>query len=301
MHSPAHAGREVPARVGYNCALGIPCRKLTVEHERHPDRTRGKGLRVPGPPSFAFRTLLRHRVEPPGPVAGYLARPELERRCLALDEPVLVRAPGGFGKTTLLAHCARRRRRAGWRIAWLTLHESDRAGSLGAYLTLAFAEAGVRVPAVPDTGDSWASRLDAVLAAVAEESAPCALILDEVERLRDPGAVAAVNELLRRADGHFGIALALRAAPAGLDVATPLLDRRCEVIGTEGPALCARRSRRAVRPCADRCRALASGRALGRLGSRRAESRRRRYRPARRLDRRAPVAWHPGGAARPRT
>ena len=55
--------------------------------------------------------LLDHRVELPDVVAGYVERPELERRCSPLARQLAVRqAPGGFGKTALLAQCCRQLR-----------------------------------------------------------------------------------------------------------------------------------------------------------------------------------------------
>jgi LuxR family transcriptional regulator, maltose regulon positive regulatory protein len=72
--------------------------------------------------------------------AGLLGRLE-ERRALPL---VLVTAPAGYGKTTLLAQWIGRDRRLA---AWLTLHESDRdASTLADSITTAVGRAGVTGP-----------------------------------------------------------------------------------------------------------------------------------------------------------
>ena len=88
--------------------------------------------------------LLRHRVELPGPIDGYLERPDIEARCALTDRRLTVlRAPGGFGKTALLARQCRALREEGTAAAWLALDEQDGPGALAAYLALAFEVAGL--------------------------------------------------------------------------------------------------------------------------------------------------------------
>lgn len=60
-------------------------------------------------PADAFPWLLRQKATIPDPVAGLLHRPELEERALPTRRKLTVlRASGGFGKTTLMAQCCRR-------------------------------------------------------------------------------------------------------------------------------------------------------------------------------------------------
>ena len=68
--------------------------------------------------------LLATKLHVPGPQPGFVARPRLLER---LEEGLargllLVCAPAGFGKTSLLADWARRGRRP---VAWLSLDEGD--------------------------------------------------------------------------------------------------------------------------------------------------------------------------------
>ena len=52
--------------------------------------------------------LLRHKVGLPDAIEGYVERPELEGRCALLERRLTVlHAPGGFGKTALLARACR--------------------------------------------------------------------------------------------------------------------------------------------------------------------------------------------------
>ncbi len=80
----------------------------------------------------------------PDLVAGFVERPELEQRCSPLQRQLTVlQAPGGFGKTALLAQCCHRLREAGVPVAWLELADENGPVTLGKYLTLAFERAGV--------------------------------------------------------------------------------------------------------------------------------------------------------------
>ncbi|WP_419938242.1 hypothetical protein [Candidatus Palauibacter sp.] len=58
--------------------------------------------------------LVRHKVEVPDPVEGYVRRAEVEDRCALTGHRVTVlHAPGGFGKTALLARRCRALRKRG--------------------------------------------------------------------------------------------------------------------------------------------------------------------------------------------
>ena len=60
-------------------------------------------------------------------------------------------------------------------------------------------------------------RTAAVLRALDSRDAPWVLILDELERARDPASVAILNSLLQHAPPNLHLALACRAVPRGLD------------------------------------------------------------------------------------
>ena len=180
--------------------------------------------------------LLRHKVSLPDPIEGWLERRELEARC-ALTEPRLtvLHAPGGFGKTALLAHCCRRLRERGVVVAWLSLDEEDGPGSLAAYLALAFEAAGLETfgeggasartrSGLADTQADY--RINLLVRALERHGAPCVLALDEVERLGSAGAVGTLNALLRRAPRNLHVGMAFREQPPDLEIAMFALEGR---------------------------------------------------------------------------
>ena len=185
--------------------------------------------------------LLRHKVELPDPIDGYVRRPEVEERCALLQRRLTVlHASGGFGKTALLAHCCRALRERGIVVAWLSVDEEDGRESVSTYLTLAFEQAGVATydPArvrdedagvrTPDpVADSQSEyRINQLIRALEHHGAPCVLALDELERLRSPDAIAAINALLRRAPRSLHVGMAFRERPPGLEVAMHVLEGR---------------------------------------------------------------------------
>ena len=169
--------------------------------------------------------LLTARVTPPERVRGYFRRPELldgiapagKRRVAVL------KAPGGFGKTTLLADLCRRLRERGWVAAWLTLTEDDTPSVLGAYLAYAFDRAGldleVAATGPPRRGDHQTALLTQAIEAHADR---CLLVLDDADRPADPEAVETVNGLLRHAPPNLHVAIGCRSNP-GLDVDAAVL------------------------------------------------------------------------------
>ena len=196
---------------------------------------------VPRPEREAVAWLLRHKVELPDPIEGWLERAELEARCVLTDRRLTVlHAPGGFGKTALLGHCCRALRERGIAVAWLSLDEDDGPESLAVYLALAFEEAGLGTfgeaggreagaiaQAPGPQADTQADyRINLLVRALVRYGAPCVLALDEVERLASPGAVETVNALLRRAPRNLHVGMAFREPPPGLEIAMYALEGR---------------------------------------------------------------------------
>ena len=181
--------------------------------------------------------LLRQKVMLPDPVDGFVDRTPLASRCDPMQRRMtVIHAPGGFGKTTLLAAACRQRRERGDVVAWLTLDEEDDPKALATYLWFAFAEAGLDILGSRATSRDFEHgdyRINLLIHSIEVHGAPCALALDDVHRLRDPESLAMVNRLLQHAPPNLHFGFAFRELPAGLDVATPLLQGRGIAIAVE--------------------------------------------------------------------
>ena len=189
--------------------------------------------------------LLTHKVQIPELVAGYVSRPELEKRCSPLDRQLtMLQAPGGFGKTALLAHCCSRLRDHGGTVAWLAVDEEDGPVALATYLALAFEQAGITTfDAAGQSVDAFtrgresdtqaAYRINLLIHAIERHGQPCLLALDELERLRNTQAVAVLNTLLSQSPDNLRFAMAFRERPPGLDIAMFLLEGRGATITAE--------------------------------------------------------------------
>ena len=168
-------------------------KKVTTDGKKTPPQPapNNSGTSIPG---STTPWLLTHKVQIPDLVAGYVDRPDLERRCAPMKRRLtLLQAPGGFGKTALLGHCCHRLREDGTPVAWLALDEEDGPAEVATYLTLAFEQAGIATadgtgrPAggfAPELeADTQAGyRINLLIRAIERHGGPCLLALDELAR-----------------------------------------------------------------------------------------------------------------------
>ena len=92
----------------------------------------------------AFPWLLRQKITVPDRVPGYVHRAELVSRVMPTRRRLTVlNAAGGFGKTTLLAHCCRMLREDGVATAWVSTDEQDEPEVLDIYIAFACQDAGL--------------------------------------------------------------------------------------------------------------------------------------------------------------
>ena len=166
--------------------------------------------------------LLQAKVNAPRPVAGYVPRDALLERLEASlgCRFAALQAPAGFGKTTLLADFSRRKKEQGLLVGWVSLDEDDAPSLFGSYLAYAFECAGLDLSALNDL-DAWPSspatyQLGMLARAIDLHSAPCLLVLDEVDRL--PGeTVELIQRLVDHGPDNLHLILAFRTNP-GLDL-----------------------------------------------------------------------------------
>ena len=185
-----------------------------------------------------FPWLLRQKITIPDPVEGYAHRPELVERAMPVARRLTVlKAPGGFGKTVLLAECCRRLRLEGVAVAWVSLDEHDEPPVLEAYVTLACASAGLNFDGPKEEEEEEAAdghgRVGMVVRKVESFGKPFVIAFDEVERLRHPASVALVALLLQRAPSNLHLAIACRDIPDSLNLASALLEGRAEALEAE--------------------------------------------------------------------
>ena len=187
--------------------------------------------------------LLGPKIAVPERVAGHLERTELAERVMPIRRRLTVlQAPGGFGKTTLLAECCRRLQDERVRIAWVSVDEQDEPGVLDTYIAYACRRAVTGATAeaegtgVPNQGKAQGrsgSRTALAVHAIADLDGPFVLVFDEVERLRNPDSAALLQFLLRSGPSNLHLAFAGRRLPAGVNVAGAVLDGRAAIFSTE--------------------------------------------------------------------
>ena len=181
--------------------------------------------------------LLKTKVLAPDPPDQYVRRTPLLDRLQGLTERRLtvLQAPGGFGKTTVLADLIRAAREQGLVAAWISLDRDDTPNLFGSYLALAFEHAGLDLTR-PNLHDAWSSssavqQMGMLSRAIELHAAPCLLVLDEVDQL-PRRTVQLVDLLVKRAPGNLHFAAAFRSNP-GLDLAPDILDGESMVVGVE--------------------------------------------------------------------
>ena len=177
------------------------------------------------------------RVTIPDPVAGHIERKALAERCAPANRRLTVlKAPGGFGKTTLLAASCRDLLDRGVPVAWLSLDGEDEPGALDMHIAHAFQRAGLDVFDQRPNGAEPPPRSDPVtelLEALENREGPWVLALDNLQTLTGRASVASLNELVRNAPPTLHLAVSCREFPVGLDLAGPLFEGAADFLTEE--------------------------------------------------------------------
>ena len=197
-----------------------------------PGETGGESSALQAPP-----WLLRQRITLPDRVAGYVYRDELMDRSMPTQRRLTVlKASGGFGKTTLLAECCRSLRNEGVPVAWVSVDEQDEPEVLDTYIAFACHSAGLDLLDLSDleeAGGGPGSRVGLVVRKIQSFGKPFVIAFDELERLENPASVALLEHLLQRGPSNLHLAVACRQIPDGLNVAGAALEGRAEVLASE--------------------------------------------------------------------
>ncbi|RTQ99899.1 HTH-type transcriptional regulator MalT [Halomonas nitroreducens] len=184
--------------------------------------------------------LIQEKLAPPPLPVSLVARPRLNDQ-FVLDECVrvlLVKAPPGYGKSTLVAE---RLPALEQRAAWLCLdRRDDQPARFAAYFAAALAQLcgehlAVSLPAVDDAL-SLEAQLEAWLASLPAEAPPCRLVLDEFEHIRHPAILEGLAYWLRHQPRWLTLTLVSRTRPA-LGLPAMRLRGELEEIGVDQLAL----------------------------------------------------------------
>ncbi len=130
---------------------------------------------------------------------------------------VLIRAPAGFGKTTVMSQLSERYRKEGTAVAWLNLDEAD--NDLPRFLS--YLVVALKQQLQPDALDDWESAVSfdpgyvtTLLASqLGRRDAPFVLFLDEVEVIRDPSVLAFIKQMTLRLPANARLVLGSRTFP----------------------------------------------------------------------------------------
>ncbi|MCY4503768.1 MAG: AAA family ATPase, partial [Alphaproteobacteria bacterium] len=187
--------------------------------------------------------LLPQKIAVPDRTAGYFDRAGLADRAMPTRRRLTVlSAPGGFGKTTLLAECCRRLRDDGVPVAWVSVDDQDEPAVLDTYIAYACRSAAAGALADPETlalptpgevSGEAGSRTELTIREIARLDGPFVLVFDELERLRHPEMAAQLDFLLQRGPPNLHLAVACRQLPDGLNIAGAVLEGRAAILSTE--------------------------------------------------------------------
>ncbi|MDE0366696.1 MAG: LuxR C-terminal-related transcriptional regulator, partial [Gammaproteobacteria bacterium] len=176
----------------------------------------------------------------PPRVEDYFPRPEIEARLAPLSRRLTVlRAPCGFGKTSLLSAVCLRERENGTGIVWISCDANLTAETLIDRLIRDFGGNPSGRPftslhASVDVGEKkFAPDVGQVFGVIEKSVAPWLIVFDDVERLGDADTAKVVDAICRYGPPNLHAALAMRTNSANLDLATPILTGQGEILDVE--------------------------------------------------------------------
>ena len=166
--------------------------------------------------------LIRTRMTPPSRSAGLAARPRLAGRCDALHQfrLTLIKAPAGYGKSSLMQAWHHRLTAGGQICGWLSMDGAINDAGLFFRYIAACVQAGApglaaRLAAfLADAHDPLPSHMAAAFVnAVADDPRDLFLFIDDLHLTRCPDIHAALALILRDAPAHLHLVVASRETP----------------------------------------------------------------------------------------
>ncbi|WP_202309816.1 LuxR C-terminal-related transcriptional regulator [Mesorhizobium sp. L-8-10] len=176
------------------------------------------------------------KILPPRVRRDALVRPRLSlgRDGLLAEPSVVVHAPAGFGKTSLLAQWRRELLGIGASVAWLWASETDNPTELLHGLILSFRAAALR----PTFGHTLMGATDSkgieqyseLLAEITQSAVDAAFIVDEADRL-PADSREALSYILRNLPGNLRIFLGMRSM-SGYEIDDLIAYGQCATVTT---------------------------------------------------------------------
>ena len=166
------------------------------------------------------RILMTSKLSPPTSRAAQVPRAAVMDKMLGASAArlVLVRAPAGFGKTTVMSQCMKHMESQGIVTAWLTLDDADNDVSrflwyLNATVSRLTQDGGKdissEVPGFTSTGDA---ALD-IVARLSEHQSAFALFFDDFERVQDASILGLIREIVEHLPRRGQFILGTRNLP----------------------------------------------------------------------------------------
>jgi LuxR family transcriptional regulator, maltose regulon positive regulatory protein len=183
--------------------------------------------------------LLLAKTTPPTLPASQISRKELhERVCRADGEAVvLIQAPAGFGKTTLMLQVMTLLRAQGVATSWLTLDVADNdVGRFLAFLDAAFDKlrSGAAIGTEPENDVAAGVVALDLMERIACTPAPFVLFVDDAESLQNASSLAVLRQVIENLPEGCRMVIGSRAM---LDIGAPRLLARGQLLTIEPPRL----------------------------------------------------------------
>lgn len=168
---------------------------------------------------LSIRGLLTSKLNPPTLHASQISRARLHDclRANAATRVILVQAPAGFGKSTLMAQYQERFEQDGVATGWLTLDDAD--NDLQRFLACVetaianLVESEQQPPLPSSDGKSLGDTALDLVARLAGEQRTFALFLDDFERIREPTVLGLVREFVDHLPPNCHLVIGSRGRP----------------------------------------------------------------------------------------
>jgi LuxR family maltose regulon positive regulatory protein len=158
------------------------------------------------------------KLTPPRLRKSLLARERLSKMRVSVEDVavILLEAPAGYGKTSLLAQWRLDWLHAGAVVTWFDLDSNDSITSLGSGIVEGLRRASGQASFGHDAreallrGSGLAQAATALLAEIAETAHPTVIILDNGERISDPALIELCDYLLHNLPANLQIVIGSR-------------------------------------------------------------------------------------------